>query len=314
MDNNALAPKDPFDDDDTRLVKTEPMAMAALNRSEVEAQLSAAHQYPRSIKRFRQEALTLATLSTEVAESCIYSLPRDGKQITGPSVRLAEICASAYGNIHVGARPVDVSDTEVTSQGVAWDLEKNYRATVETKRRITSKSGRRYNEDMILMTQNAASSIALRNAIFRVIPRAFIDTIYREVVRVAVGDAKTLPTKRADVMARLAKLGADEPRVLAAVAKSNVDDIGLAELEILIGLGTAVKNGDKSVDDAFPAPLAPVPAAAAEEGKRMSLGKKGEAPAAKVAAAKPGKAPTQADEDRGDEPGPGEMPEPGSDG
>jgi len=340
MDTSTeMTARDPFEDE-APLVRAE-AALATINRSEVEAQLSAAHKYPRSIKRFRQDALTLATISVEVAESCIYSLPRSGKQIVGPSVRLAEICASAYGNIHAGARPIDVGDTEVTSQGVAWDLEKNYRVTIEAKRRITNKNGSRYNEDMIAMTQNAASSIALRNAIFRVIPRAFIDSIYREVVRTAVGDAKTLPTKRADVLGRLAKMGADEPRVLNAVGKTSVDDIGLPELEILIGLGTAVKNGDKTVDDAFPAPLASVPGSGSEEGKRISLGKKDEGKASTAPAAKPeekkadekkpepvkgqttlaakGKPEPKTEtppEDKGDEPGPGEMGElvPGTEG
>jgi hypothetical protein len=272
MEPNEMTRRDPFEEE-TQIVRTEPLAMAAINRSEVEAQLDAAHKYPRSVKRFLDRALSLATLTQEIAESCIYSLPRSGKQITGPSVRLAEICASTYGNIHVGARPIDVGDLDCTSQGVAWDLESNYRVTIEAKRRITNKNGSRYNEDMIAMTQNAASSIAFRNAIFRVIPRAYIDRVYADVVKVAVGDAKTLATKRADLMGRLQKLGADEARVLAACQKESVLDIGLPEMEFLIGLGTAIKNGERSVDDAFPAPLAPVSGAGAPEGKRMSLKK-----------------------------------------
>src|SRR5690606_18383789 len=100
-------------------------AMSALAKSEVEAQLDAAHRYKRSVNRFLQEATGLATVTQEVAESCIYSIPRDGKQIAGPSVRLAEICASSYGNLHVAARIVDVEEDYVLAQGVARDLEKN---------------------------------------------------------------------------------------------------------------------------------------------------------------------------------------------
>lgn len=260
--------------EETALVMIEPGAMAALNKSEVEAQLDAAHKYKRSINRFRQEALSMATVSEEVAQSCIYSLPRGGKPITGPSVRLAEICASAWGNIHVGARPVEVGDTEVTSQGVAWDLERNFRVTVESKRRITSRDGKRFNEDMIIMTQNAANSIALRNAIFRVIPRAYVDQIYAKVREVAVGNASTLAGKRATVLERLAKMGADQARVLGALGKAGIDDIGLEELETLIGYGTAIKEGAKTVDQLFPEPTKDVPGSgAAEQGKRLSLGK-----------------------------------------
>ncbi len=272
-----------FDEaEETELVHVDTNAIAAITKTEVEAQLDSAHKYPRSINRFRQEALSMATVSEEVAQSCIYSLPRGGKPITGPSVRLAEICASAWGNIHVGARPVEVGETEVTSQGVAWDLQKNFRVTVESKRRITSKNGQRFNEDMIIMTQNAANSIALRNAIFRVIPRAYVDQIYARVREVAIGNASTLSGKRATVLEKLAKMGADQVRVLAALGKAGVDDIGLEELETLIGYGTAIKEGTRTVDEVFPPPAKDVPGATpAEQGKRMSLGKpKGKATAA----------------------------------
>lgn len=301
-----------FDEEEEKaLVPVDGAAMAAMNKSEVEAQLDAAHKYRRSINRFRQEALSMATVTEEVAQSCIYSLPRGGKPITGPSVRLAEICASAWGNIHVGARPVEVGDTEVTSQGVAWDLERNFRVTVESKRRITGRDGKRFNDDMIIMTQNAANSIALRNAIFRVIPRAYVDAIYAKVREVAIGNASTLAGKRATILERLGKMGADLARVLNALGKAGIDDIGLEDLETLIGYGTAIKEGTKSVDDLFPAPPKDIPGGAAEEqGKRMSLTKKKTEPKPEAAQKKLDiKIETPADpkkeepaEDRGDEP------------
>lgn len=237
---------------DTEVSHVDVSAVAVLARSETEAQLDAAHKYPRSVGKFLKEAVALATLTQAVAESCIYALPRGGKSITGPSVRLAEIVASAYGNLHVGARTLGAEDKEVISQGVAWDLEKNLRVTVESRRRITGKAGKRYDDDMITMTGNAAASIALRNAIFRVVPGAYVKAIYEKVKLVAVGDAKTLGAKRAELVDRLGKMGITPDRVLARVDRPTVEDIGLEDVETLIGLGTAVKNGDASIDDAFP--------------------------------------------------------------
>ena len=69
-----------------------------------------------------------------------------------------------YGNLQLSSRIVEVADTYIVAQGVVWDLEANVRISTET-RRITTEEGRRYNEDMIMMTGNAAASIALRNAI-----------------------------------------------------------------------------------------------------------------------------------------------------
>lgn len=257
-------------DDEKTIVHVAAGAAGAIARSEVEAQLDAAHKYPRSVSRFMQEALSLATISQEVAESCIYSLPRDGKMITGPSVRLAEICASAYGNLHFGGRVLEEEDKEIVAQGGAWDLQKNVRVTVEARRRITKKNGQRFGDDMIVTTGNAAISIALRNAILRVIPRAYVDTIYANVRKVAVGDAKTLVVRRDEILKRLNTMGISNDRILTRLAKAGVADIGLEELETLIGLGTAIKNNELPIDEAFPAPT-PAPAAPVDDGKRISL-------------------------------------------
>lgn len=261
-----------FDEDEETGIQVAETATAAITRSEIDAQLTAAHKFPRSVTKFMNSSHKLATFNRAVAESCIYSLPRGGKMIAGPSVRLAEIVASCYGNLHYGSRIVDTDDTNITAQGVAWDLEKNLRVTVEIKRRITDKYGKRFNEDMIIMTGNAAASIALRNAIFRVVPRAYVDQIYREAQKLAVGDAKSFSSRRDEFMARIAKAGVSQERVLARLNKQGVNDIEPEDLELLMGLGNAIREGSMQLDEAFPDTNAPAaPAAGAPDGRRMSM-------------------------------------------
>jgi hypothetical protein len=263
--------------------------IAALAKSDAEAQLDAAHKYQRSITKFLREATALATVTREVAESCLYSVPRGGKMIAGPSVRLAEICASSYGNLHVGARVIDIESDCVVSQGVAWDLEKNLRVSVEVRRKILDRNGRRFNEDMIIVTGNAAASIALRNAIFRVVPRALVDQVYLKAKQVATGDAQTMDARRVEWMERLQKMGIAQDRVLGALGCAGLPDIDFDKLAVLIGLANAVRNGDKSADEAFP-PVATAPAAPAQDGQRVKPEMKPEPkkePDAKPAEAKP---------------------------
>jgi hypothetical protein len=255
----------------------QPGGLAAIAKGEVESQLDAAHKYPRKIGAFINEAKSMIARSEDVAAMCFYTLPPrrggDGKSITGPSVRLAEIAASAYGNLHYGARPVDVSDTEVTSQGVAWDLQKNVRVTVEKKRRITNRNGQRFGDDMIIVTQNAASSIALRDAVFRVIPRAYIQELDAFARKVAIGDANTLGDRRAKAFEHFAKMGATRERVLASVGRDDIEAVTLDDMEKLIGFASSIKGGQSTVDECFPAVKAtdaPSPNAA-EEGKRTKL-------------------------------------------
>jgi len=248
-------------------------AVSAMVASEVGAQLDAAHKYKRSTTKFLQDARGMATITQTIAESCIYSLPRGGKMLTGPSVRLAEICASAYGNLQIGARVVEIEDAHVVAQGAAWDMERNVRCTIEVRRRITGKNGQRFNDDMITVTGNAAASIALRNAIFRTIPKAYVEMIYDAAKRVAVGDAKTLATRREELLSRFEKIGVSKDRVLERVGRDGIADVTVEDMETLIGLGTAIKNGDATIEDCFPAE-APAPAPKEQDGRRMSLGKK----------------------------------------
>jgi len=259
------------------IMVVQPSGLAAIAKSEVESQLDAAHRYPRKISAFVNEAKSMIARSEDVAAMCFYTLPPrrggDGKSITGPSVRLAEIAASAYGNLHYGARPVDVSETEVTSQGVAWDLQKNVRVTVEKKRRITTRNGQRFGDDMIIVTQNAASSIVLRDAVFRVIPRAYIQELDTFARKVAIGDAKTLGDRRAKAFEYFAKMGATRERVLAAVGRDDIEAVTLEDMEKLVGFSTSIKDGQATVDECFPAVKqadAPAPTES-EEGKRSKL-------------------------------------------
>jgi hypothetical protein len=264
---------------ETHIQVVQSAGLAEISRSEIESQLDAAHKYPRKISTFMRESIDMISRSIEVASSCFYTLPPrrggDGKSISGPSVRLAEIAASAYRNLHIGARPIDVGDTEVTSQGVVWDVQNNVRISVEKKRRITTKTGMRFSEDGIVTTQNAATSIALRDAIFRIIPRAYIHELEQHARKVAVGDAKTLADRRSKAFLHFAQMGATQDRVLAALGKSGIEDVGLDDLEKLIGFSSAIKDGQASVDECFPLvkakESAPSPTQS-EEGRRMRLG------------------------------------------
>lgn len=238
-----------------------PSATGALMRAELDQQVSTAKAYPRSVAKFKAEALAMATLDQDTAASCFYALPRGGKTIEGPSIRLAEIIGSAWGNLNYGARVVSIDDKFLTAQGICRDLERNVTMTSEVTRRITDKNGKRYNDDMIGVTANAACSIALRNAIFKVVPMAYAKDVLAQARRVAIGDAKTLASRRAGMIDYFGKMGVEPKRILWLLEKPSIEDIGLDDMQVLVGLATAIKDGDTTVDEAFPSkdPKAPLP-------------------------------------------------------
>jgi hypothetical protein len=271
-------------------------ALGQIVQAELDAQIRTSHLYPRSVTRFIREAESMACLDEETASSCFYALPRGDKTVLGPSVRLAEICASCWQNIYTAARVIADDGRTVTAQGMAHDLEKNNRSTIQVKRRVTDKNGRRFSDDMVIITCNAALSIALRNAIFRVIPQALVKQLEGKCRLVSTGDQKTLATRRADMVAYFAKMGVDEKRLLAAVKKRGVEDIGAEELFTLKALATGIKDKEISLEEAFP-PAGPAAGAPAgppvgrtkpgQPGNGSGQGAPSPAPAGQVSSAVP---------------------------
>jgi len=248
------------EDPKVEIVSVDSPALEAITKSEVLMQLDAAHKYPRNIALFMKNTTTLVTLSKATAQSCIYALPRmdkgEKKFITGPSIRLAEMAASSWKNLHLGSRIIDTGRLDVTAQGVSWDLESNNRISVEIKRGIVSK-GSRYSDDMIRVTQQAAISIALRNAIFRTIPKALIDVLYDAAAATATGvDDGTFKTDRDKLIGWFKhKHGVAPEKLYATLGVANLEAIEKEHLEVMIGWANAVKAGELSVAEIFDSPV-----------------------------------------------------------
>lgn len=231
-------------------------AVEAQERAQVDIQIATARKYPRTLSKVKERMLSFATLDEETAASCFYTLPArrggDGQPLQGPSVRMAEIALASYQHVKAGSRIINDDGKFITAQAVVHDLENNVAVSIEVRRRVTTKDGKRYGDDMLAVTGNAACSIALRNAVFRVVPRALITPVYEAAKRVAVGEVKSLTAKRASVVDKLRKMGASLENILAAVDAEKLEDIDQTKLETLIGLGTAIKDGETTLEAAFP--------------------------------------------------------------
>lgn len=252
--------------DDAIVEYQAPAVLGQQIMSEIEAQVSTARRYPRSIKLFRDDAITLATIDKDVAKSCMYSVPRkdkDGKErpITGPSVRLAEIIAACYGNLSVVARLLGDDTRFITAQATCLDVQRNVRVTIEVRRRITDRSGRTYSEDMIGVTGAAAMAIARRNAIFAVIPNALTKVIYDKCRTVARGDEVPFKQLRDEWVAMFVPRQVSIDRLLRGIGAASIDDMTDGHIDVLIGFNSAIEAGDITIDQAFPRdPEKPAPA------------------------------------------------------
>lgn len=252
-------------------------ALESITRGEIDTQIATAHKFPRSMQTFKRRAVEMATMDEETAASCLYSRPvGGGKFAEGLSVRTAEIVGACYGNLRVGAMIIEQTDRYVTARGVAHDLESNFASSCEVIESTVDKNGKPYPERMRVVVAKAALAKARRDATFQVVPKALCKPIEAAARAVAIGDATTLASRRDAVMGWIAKLGIEASRVFNALDILGPDEIGLEQLATLTGLKTSIKDGEVTVDEAFPAaskvarsvPINPFKAEQAEQEKQ----------------------------------------------
>lgn len=238
----------PVEAQDVQIVQVD-----AVERANVDSQVATAKRYPRDIRRSIDNSVVMATMNQETAQSCSYALPRGGKPITGPSVHLAKIIVSNWGNMRTEAKVVQITDKQVISRGTCWDLETNVASAFEVRRSIIGKNGQRFSDDMITVTGNAANSIAYRNAVFAVIPKAITDRAYYAAQKFITGDLsdsdKLLKVRTGVLNNFKNNYGITEEEVVKMCGKQTVNQIGADEISMLMGTIQALKDGDTTVDE-----------------------------------------------------------------
>lgn len=260
----------------------------AQDRALFDKQIATAKQFPRNVIKVKENIQVIASMDEETAKACGYSLPRGGKNISGPSVHLARIVAQQYGNIRIDAKITDIDRTHVTGQATCIDLENNVGIRVEVKRKITNSTGQRYNDDMITVTGNAAASIALRNAVYNVVPKPLIDAGYRAAQEKIIGDVsdenKLLAKRKQVLEAMIKSYGITEKDILRVLGLRETTQIKAEEIKQLIGLGQAIKDGDTTIDEAFfPDKASKEASSTAAEGQLKTVLEKDKKPDSKAA-------------------------------
>ena len=228
----------------------------AIDRAEVDVQISTAKKYPRDVAQVLNKIRTYGQMDVETAGECFYSLPRgNNSSVEGVSVRFAEIVAGAWGNLRVATRIIGNDGKTITAQGLAHDLETNLAVSVEVKRRITDKYGKTYSEDMQVVTGNAASAIAFRNAVLKVVPKAITKKVMDEIKQVAIGSTKDIASRRKAMLDYVKKFNITEEQVLFFCGVSTTENIDNQMLFNLRGALNAINEGDSTVEGVFITPM-----------------------------------------------------------
>lgn len=231
--------------------------MSPLVAAEINQQIATAKKYPRRADlTIREEIMGRSSLDEETAAECMYSLPRGGKNITGPSIRFAEIVMASYGNLRVASRfvEIDARDPErvaVIVEGVCLDLQSNVSRIIPVRRSImtSGKSGKKprvFDADMTNIAVAAGSAIATREAILKIVPKTLWGAPYHRVVRVLQGDAETLSARREKVIAAFGRRDIQPKVVFSHIGVKSIEEITLEHMPQLFGMLTALADGSET--------------------------------------------------------------------
>ena len=227
----------------------------AIDRAEVDVQIATAKKYPRDIANVLNTIKTYGQMDVETAQDCFYSMKRGDSMVEGVSVRFAEIIAGAWGNLRIATRIIGNDGKTITAQGICHDLETNLAVSVEVKRRITDRNGKTFSEDMQVVTGNAASAIALRNAVLKVVPKAITKKVIDQTKEVALGAVLDIETRRKNVVEHAKKFGVTAEHILFYCNVSKLESIDNEMLLNLRGAFNAINEGGSTTEELFFAPM-----------------------------------------------------------
>jgi hypothetical protein len=243
-----------------------PTGSALVSASSLQMQLDAARAHPRDEIAVIAKITALATIDEEAAAECLYALVRgkknqkrsggddeENKAIEGPSIRLAEIAAQKYGNCRYEAHIVEVNRAEkyVEAEGMFLDLETNSASKATVRRRISTRSGGIFSDDMIIVTGNAACAIAKRNAILAGIPRSIYRPAYQAARRLIAGDADTLPQRREDAVKAFGIYGVKPEQLLEHLGVDSLTQVTAENLVTLRGMFQSLRSSEVTVEEMF---------------------------------------------------------------
>ena len=236
------------------------MMQVAASRAaqEVQAAMVIAKRFPRNEFQAMQRIKT-ACQRTSLAELAMYSYPRGGQTVTGPSIRLAEVLAQSWGNIDCGVIELEQRDGESSVMAYAWDLETNARSTkvfTVAHERKAGKEIKRLTDprDIYEMTANQGAR-RLRACILSIIPIDVQDAAVEQCEKTLRGDGKEPLKDRATkmVIAFMEELGVPQDAIEKRLGHK-IEAISEQELVGLRKIYTSLRDNFAKKEEYFEMP------------------------------------------------------------
>jgi len=228
--------------------------MVSRQTQEVQGAIFMAKQFPRDEYAAIGRIERMCERSS-LAEQATYSYPRGGKQVTGPSIRLAEAIAQAWGNIDCGVIELENKNGASELMAYAWDLETNTRVTKmfkvkhvrDTKKGSSALTDSR---DIYEATANFGAR-RLRACILSVIPGDVVERAVEVCKETVTNKDKTPIADRIKKLEKAFKELSINRDQLEEYAQRNLNEFGRDEIFALQGVYKAIRDGQAKAEDYF---------------------------------------------------------------
>lgn len=264
--------------------------------AEVQAAMMIARANPRDPIAAMDRILNACARPT-LADAAVYTYARGGSDISGPSIRLAEAMAQAWGNLQFGIRELEQRNGESTVQAFAWDVETNTRREVvfqvphtrHTKRGATRLEDPR---DIYELVANQGAR-RLRACVLAVIPGDVTEAAVAQCELTMKTKADTSPEAMQKMVRAFAEFGVTREQIEARIQR-RLDAIQPAQVVSLKKVYASLRDGMSAAADWFDpvegeqqATGAPSAADKAKEAIRQRAAKTSREPAETHIAGKP---------------------------
>lgn len=273
-------------------------------RVENETLQAMAIQRPRDIEKLTKAALLELKAFPQYAGKMYYSIPYKDRSsgeektvlVEGPSIKAANALARNWGNNSKGWRMVGSDEERVNLQGVFIDHETGSRTTAEisVSRKARKRDGTYYvlPADRLNIAIQAGGSKAVRNAINNALPIGLVEGYFAEAKKIAARggkidvvessavDTANIAAQMEKSLVELERRGVERAEVSLYIQRHPELDTEEAVSAHLVGLLTALEEGQANIEEVFTAPEAPI-----AEPQRASAPAATPAPAAKPKAA-----------------------------
>ena len=220
----------------------------------VQGQILIAKRFPRDVDISLQK-IERACSRTRLASLAVYQYQRGGADITGPSIRLAEAVASAWGNVKYGFDVMESNELTNKVRAYAYDMESNVQAerifSVSNFR--FTKSGQYKMTDPRDIYENIANNASrrIRACILEIIPADVIEYAMECCDRTIRQNIKITPETLDKLCAAFADFGVTKIQIEAKIQR-NLSSIGTAQYIQLRNIYTSLKDGIAKADECFP--------------------------------------------------------------